>query len=226
MAGAGGLNRPDLRSLPWRQQRRPVFICLGAVLLLHTLLLIEWSGAPAQPLTASTGHRPPQRMRVRELHPGAADHAAPEPAHSVPAEPVAATPPSDIASAQVSAAASQAPSAAAIDAPAPELTRDTELYLPRSALSQGASAIGWVDVPYPPGAPLGQYRTELTLYIDETGTVRRVRVDRGDAPAALQDAARQAFLNARFQPGEVNGQPVKSRLHIEVEFSAEALPQH
>lgn len=97
----------------------------------------------------------------------------------------------------------------------------SDLYLPRGALSQGPSVIGWVDVPFPDTAAPGHYRAELTLFIDEQGTVRRVRVDRGDAPALLQDAARQAFLNARFQPGEIDGRAVKSRLRIEVEFSAE-----
>lgn len=100
---------------------------------------------------------------------------------------------------------------------------DPDLYLPRSALTQGASAIGTIRIDYPPEAPAGQYSAELTLFIDDAGTVRRVRIDRSDAPPELQDAALQAFQSARFLPGELYGRPVRSRMRVEVEFSAETL---
>ena len=73
----------------------------------------------------------------------------------------------------------------------------------------------------PPGS---RVRAELTLFIDEDGTVRRLRVDRGDLPVWLEDAVRQSFLQARFQPGERDGQAVRAQMRIEVEFESMLLP--
>lgn len=98
-----------------------------------------------------------------------------------------------------------------------------EEYLPRSALSAAPQVLGAVMLEYPPQAPPGRWQGELTLFIDETGQVRRVRVDSGEAqlPAPFQEAARQAFLGARFTPGEVSGRAVRSRIRIAVDFEAQ-----
>lgn len=103
-------------------------------------------------------------------------------------------------------------------------TAQGEEYLPRSALSLAPTAQSEVLLDYPPGAPPGLYRGELTLFIDETGLVRRVRIDSSETelPAVFQEAARQAFLTARFTPGELQGRAVKARLRIAVEFEATA----
>ena len=47
-----------------------------------------------------------------------------------------------------------------------------------------------------------------------------VRVDTSDAelPGPYITAARDAFLQARFAPGEIQGRAVKSLIHIEVSF--------
>ena len=59
----------------------------------------------------------------------------------------------------------------------------------------------------------------LALYIDEEGAVRQVTADPDSAlPPAYEQAARQAFMAARFAPGEVDGVAVKSRIHVEVVF--------
>jgi hypothetical protein len=66
----------------------------------------------------------------------------------------------------------------------------------------------------------------LTLFIDEQGVVRRVRIDEADdtgLPPLLEDTARQTFLQSAFTPGEVEGRPVRSQLRIEVEFATESL---
>ncbi len=73
----------------------------------------------------------------------------------------------------------------------------------------------------PPGRRVS---AELTLFIDADGTVRRLRVDRGDLPIWLEDAVRQSFLQARFQPGERDGQAVRAQMRIEVEFESMVLP--
>jgi TonB family protein len=101
---------------------------------------------------------------------------------------------------------------------------DPSLYLPRSALTEGASPIDMVDLPYPDQAPSGSFRAELTLFIDQSGSVRRVRIEEGALPAALEDVARQAFLRARFVPGSIDGVAVRTRMRIEIEFSAGPRP--
>jgi hypothetical protein len=61
----------------------------------------------------------------------------------------------------------------------------------------------------------------LALFIDESGTVRRVRLDGPLLPPALDTAARDAFLNARWQPGRVDGgRLVKSLIRVEVTFES------
>lgn len=99
-------------------------------------------------------------------------------------------------------------------------------YARRDTLDRGPQALGIVQIAYPPGAEPGRVHTgRLTLFIDETGTVRKVAVV--DVPGASPDAAlpppfveaaREAFLQAHFAPGERQGMAVKSRIDIEVSF--------
>jgi hypothetical protein len=95
-----------------------------------------------------------------------------------------------------------------------------EEYLPRSALTRAPEPATEVLLAYPEGAPAGHWQGVLTLFIDEHGAVQRVRVESTDTelPHPFQEAARQAFLAARFTPGEWQGQPVRSRIRIAVEF--------
>lgn len=97
---------------------------------------------------------------------------------------------------------------------------DERPFLPRSALSVVPSALAPVLLTTPPGVPEGRYAAELTLYIDEAGQVQRVRVDSAGLLPELEAQARQAFMTTRFKPGEVNGQPVRARLRVAVEFEA------
>lgn len=98
-------------------------------------------------------------------------------------------------------------------------------YLPRRQLSLGPQPRQRIDLPLADGLPAGsRVSAELTLFIDESGTVRRVRFDRGDLPVWLEDAVRQSFLQARFQPGERDGQAVRAQMRIEVEFESMVLP--
>ncbi|MEO8297445.1 MAG: energy transducer TonB [Burkholderiales bacterium] len=100
-----------------------------------------------------------------------------------------------------------------------------EAYLPRQALDRSPAALAPVLLAYPEGAPPGRYQARLTVFIDETGEVRRIRIDQGQLPAALASAATQAFMATRFSPGERQQRAVKARLSIEVEFAADADPQ-
>jgi hypothetical protein len=78
-----------------------------------------------------------------------------------------------------------------------------------------------VEIEYPQGAPAGNFRAALLLFIDETGQVRRVRARGAGLPADLEAAARSAFYATRFAPGEIDGQAVKSLYPVEVSFSAD-----
>lgn len=97
-------------------------------------------------------------------------------------------------------------------------------YARRDMLDRAPQALGIVQISYPPGVEPGRVRTgRLTLFIDEAGAVRKVMMlappDPQDAlPPPFVEAAREAFLQARFAPGERQGVPVKSRIDIEVSF--------
>jgi periplasmic protein TonB len=60
----------------------------------------------------------------------------------------------------------------------------------------------------------------ITLFIDEKGTVRRLRFDSAGIPSAFATSVLDTFLNARFKPGEVDGVAVRSQVRLEVEFHA------
>ena len=97
-------------------------------------------------------------------------------------------------------------------------------YARRDMLDRPPQALGIVQIGYPPGVEPGRVRTgRLTLFIDEAGAVRKVMVasapNTEDAlPAPFVEAAREAFLQARFAPGERLGMAVKSRIDVEVSF--------
>jgi TonB family protein len=108
----------------------------------------------------------------------------------------------------------------------PGVATDEDLYFPRSQLTAAPAAIDPVVIDYPRfDGDAGRYVAELSLFIDETGRVARVRVDSGSLPPALEDAARRAFTQARFRPGEAAEHgTVKSRIRIEVVFESGQRP--
>jgi hypothetical protein len=94
-----------------------------------------------------------------------------------------------------------------------------DAYLPRSALTVPPVTRSAIVVPYPVfEADTGHYAARLSLFIDETGSVRRVDIETEDLPEPLKIAVRDVFMSAEFQPGEVDGRPVRSRLRVEVNF--------
>lgn len=97
-------------------------------------------------------------------------------------------------------------------------------FFARSALDVAPFAAEPVLINYPASdVEGGVHASELTLYIDENGLVVRVRVD-GHLPPAMEAAARTAFMNTRFVPGQVDGLAVRSRIRVEVLFE-EAPPR-
>lgn len=116
--------------------------------------------------------------------------------------------------------------------PSAEASTDSDAftgYARRHMLDRGPQPLGIVQIGYPPGVAPGQiHRGRLTLFIDEAGAVRKVMVvaahGAADAlPPPFVEAAREAFLLARFAPGERLGVAVKSRIDIEVSFDGREL---
>lgn len=94
-------------------------------------------------------------------------------------------------------------------------------YWPRSALSVGPEPVAPVVLEFPAQAGMvGRYVTVLSVFIDEAGGVRRVRVDGPVLPVELDAVARQAFARARFAPGQINGRNVRSQIRVEVVFDS------
>ncbi|MBT9456889.1 MAG: hypothetical protein IV097_09725 [Burkholderiaceae bacterium] len=98
-----------------------------------------------------------------------------------------------------------------------------DIYLPRARLSLPPVLRSQVALPWPEAAETqgGHFRAVLALFIDELGVVQKVRVEGNGLPPALEAVARESFLGASFVPGELQGQPVKSLIRVEVRFDAE-----
>ena len=178
-------------------------------------LSVRLAAAP----TATTPARSERTARDRppsmpEPAPDAAPEAAPDPLPDPVPQPL--PPPG----------AGQ-PQAAVEPMPSPGETEpdDDSTYLAPDQLDRRAHAVAAIDLPYPDLAPPGHFRAALTLFIEHDGRVSRVRLEPdphapggGALPPVLEDSARQAFLASLFEPGELGGRAVRSRLRIEVEF--------
>lgn len=102
----------------------------------------------------------------------------------------------------------------------PGRLEEDDQFVMRSLLSAPPVPLAPVVIEYPNSAPdRGRYVGVLTLFIDESGQVVRVRAEGEALPPVLEDAARTAFMAVRFQPGELaeHGR-VKSRIRVEVVF--------
>lgn len=58
----------------------------------------------------------------------------------------------------------------------------------------------------------------LVLRISQHGIVDSIDVERSNLPPLYAQTARKAFAETSFQPGELNGKPVKSLMRIEVTY--------
>ncbi len=195
------------------------------------LLLAPWdTGQPGRPAGAPSGPTLGQAggpvTRVRLLSPD--DRAEPAPVGPVVSATASATSgdlPVHVQAPRATLAAAGAASQADGAAVAAASADDEALFLVRSQLDRAPYASGPVDLAYPDEAPLGHYQAVMTLFVDEAGRVLRVRLDAASVlPPLLEDAARQAFLQARFEPGRKDGAAVRSRLKVAVEFGADPAP--
>lgn len=100
------------------------------------------------------------------------------------------------------------------------LTSDAnEEYVEPRQLSVRPTAIGEIALPQPSQDDRRvSSKAVLTLFIDADGRVVRIRVESSDLPREVEGGARQAFLQAHFRPGMIDGSSVKSRMTVEVVF--------
>jgi len=219
--------------------RGALLLCVGVSLAIHlfalSLRVPMHRAGQASPARAEA----PESLRVRliqgraqerpalpaeqaESTPGVSSDLSVVPSREPPSRRVSG--PSEPLPAEPTAAAHQPPPKAlavpkdpdVLPAP-PHGVRDE--YLPRSQLTVAPVAQTPAILLPPPGQDDGVRRTGMvSLFIDEEGRVRRVESHEPLLPGPFEQAAREAFIGVRFSPGERDGQPVKSRIRVEVEF--------
>lgn len=207
--------------------------CIALTVAAHAVLL----ALPVRPAAAASAPAPltPVALQTRAIQrvapgaPAATQALAAEAATALPevvtlVEPLAKAVPSG--QDQSATPERRAPTQEAVPDTAswslPGIDDEDDAYLVRSLLAIAPAPLAPALIEFPPLAGAAErYRGELTLFIDEHGVVVRVRAEGEPLPAVLEDAARQAFMNVRFRPGELAEQgAVKSRIRIEVVFEA------
>jgi hypothetical protein len=203
-------------------------VCVTGSVALHLGLGMQWSET-----ALATSARPPavtaqpprlQRIMVVTYTPSTArDTQAPAhpPVRTVTGNTAPQRP--DFDTAAMPDLDTLPPTSAGVPQDAADTAADSD-YLPRDRLTRGPMPQQSIDLVYPDLAPFGQFRTVITLFIDDQGVVQRVRFDEADAtglPPILEEATRQTFLRSPFTPGEIDGQPIRSRVRIEVAYTAE-----
>ena len=188
-------------------------LCLLGSVVLHAALLL---GAPVAARLESGGSAPrvqPQALTVRQFLGG-----------------WNMMPPSTVTVERLAAVQAELPAQPrdpqavmeAVMEAAPSLAvGDDSLYLPRRQLDEPPRPLDAIDLPWPAnGPPAGHFSSAVSLFIDEVGDVQRVRIDEPGLPDSLQAIVQDVFLHARFSPGILMGQPVRSWIRIEVVFDA------
>lgn len=125
----------------------------------------------------------------------------------------------DIAAANLAKPLPTPPPRPALSIPSPV---DTTWYLARHVDSH-PKAIGSISPKYPDLArQRGQEGSlKLMVRIDDLGRVRNVEVVEASPPGVFEEAALEAFRNARFQPAMKDGRPVRYEAYMRVEFKLE-----
>ncbi|MGR6806232.1 hypothetical protein ACU6VI_08050 [Sphaerotilus natans] len=191
------------------------------------MLSVRLAAAPtARPPEADTTRVPAQPEHAARDMPPSMPEPAPSPIPDPAPDPVPQPlPPPGAGTPQAAVAPMPSPSGAESNDGSDDTPDDDSTYLAPEQLDRRARAAIAIDLPYPELAPPGQFRAALTLFIEADGRVSRVRLepdadaaDGGSLPPVLEDSARQAFLASPFEPGELGGRAVRSRLRVEVQF--------
>lgn len=158
---------------------------------------------PAEPLV-------PEKQAV-PLPDGPA--AAPARTPSEPASPEAAP------AAEATAAPPPGESPGAFQVPLPGQPE----FLPARMLDMLPRPEQPVELVYPDAVGMGRSgQVALLLLIDEFGVVVEAKVLESDPPGVFDAFAVEVFRSTRFLPGQRHGQPVRSRLVVEMSFNAGA----
>jgi hypothetical protein len=204
-------------------RNRARFLALSAsVVVAAHVSALSWNGHAQSPSGGSPGAPAIDVLWVREavrpVAPSEPDGAAAAPARPTEHRELAANgrPAQEAAPVGLSKAAAKSSASEGIAA------GESLEYLPRAKLTVAPAPLEPIEIPFPAAVdnPL-RFRGQLSLFIDEHGVVQRIRVDGPPMPPVLEEAARNAFLRARFTPGEVDGVAVRSLIRIEVDFEAE-----
>lgn len=225
---------------PWRGTDGPQTLVINARLQPSTT---TEPPPPAEPVQAETPTKPvvtPVATRPPDTPPPQREALnVPKPAPiQMPAPPL--TPPAQAQTPEIAASAPDTPVKVAVqDTTAANLAKPLPAPTPRPALSipspvdttwylarhvdSHPKAIGSITPKYPDLArQRGQEGSlKLMVKIDDLGQVRDVEVVEASPPGVFDEAALEAFRNARFQPAMKEGQPVRYEAYMRVEFKLE-----
>ncbi|MBI3525654.1 MAG: energy transducer TonB [Betaproteobacteria bacterium] len=124
------------------------------------------------------------------------------------------------------------PGAGAVSQPAREQTVGAgvlpvaaPVYYPIENLTKRPQPIGAADLDQPETrVMIASGKIALKLWIDESGKVIKVTVEKTDLPEMIVRSTVEAFKKLRFVPGEINRQRVGSEMKIEVDYDDGRLP--
>jgi len=199
--------------------RATLAVGVGLSVLAH-VLLISWTPVDMQRVRSFPEAAPATPLRLLP-NPSAVEGVA---VVAADAQAVAAqsTQNEQVPASAPAPAAPAAPDTALPPLPLPWVPPGDDDYLPRSKLSAQPEPLAPIVISSPdPALMVGvvRQRLVLTLFIGASGLVERISVEdseSGPVSAAIESAAREAFFTARFTPGQLDGQPVRSRMRIEV----------
>jgi hypothetical protein len=211
---------------------------VAASTLLHAAVL-QWSpGEAATETLIGVSRVAPVHTRViGPTEPG--PHPDPAPAAEQVAEAVPTPPPAETSAWRASKAAAPAmaePASTPASQPAPETARApapppspwrSDDFISGVLLDRAPLPLVPIDVQMPPNsAPIvGHHAVLLTVLIDSTGEVLEVITEAADSvPKEYVELARKSFANAKFSPGVVGRQTVRSRVRVEFNFDEEPAP--
>ena len=195
---------------------RPAMVRLAVstalAIVLHTCLL--WEGAKTAEITPASNTNPPRFIRLT-----LAEAAAPTQSETTPvgAQHTSAEIPADP---QQTGLSTDEPEVGADRNPIFEqgILSPPSAYVDERVLTARPRVLGAPQFTFPSDAPEGVFSATLKIYIDELGNVQRVAIPGDELARPLTDMVIAAFMALKFAPGEVNGQPVKTTLSIEINF--------
>ena len=103
-------------------------------------------------------------------------------------------------------------------APGPGGAVSAPRYFFSSELGKHPTVLAPIVPRYPDQLQTGPYYVRLRVFINEHGAVDDVVVVNADPNGVFERAARAAFAQAHFLPGQRDGVPVRSQMLVEVKF--------